>query len=548
MIQDMVRNALTTLTRQWEQLAIAFHRMAADLDAVDPNVVKSLIGNPDPDADPADADPASAQGICLAAAVDVDAVAKTLPATVGAKAIFDKGRAAFEAARDHGLKDAQGQLAGFLAGHPGYDSLDPVAACVDGLTNLEEFITRCLSEFDEVTAPEGPPYNLHRIRGSVENIASYPILTSDVGEAGYAAPAPTPGWGANGGPATSSFQKRVDGAIKEVLGRLPKLSDTRSLTTALVQVFEATQIEGRVTYSWKPRSYVGQTELGGGVSGAQASLYSRARVTLDNALPILDGLYPLLPDADEEETDAIRGIITSQLKELVAEIGTEGGMRVSRVDGIFEMLLQGTTTDTEGKPVTGGQFGYLKHAFGLTEDQVNTLDEEQNVTNFLLLRDYVTGLESGYVDFRKQWFGRDLGTRLVLLSRALTVVAESVGEVVAAMDSVFVGAGERLVASFPTTDGYVVVDELLGWVRDFAATEAPRLIQTGGRRGVEALTPTIQRLDKLLGEFLAAITNDPALPAGLRHPRVRHPLDELRSYLRQVRRLAENVRRPLASV
>ena len=42
--------------------------------------------------------------------------------------------------------------------------------------------------------------------------------------------------------------------------------------------------------------------------------------------------------------------------------------------------------------------------------------------------------------------------------------------------------------------------------------------------------------------YLAAIDNDLGLPEGMRHPRVRHPLTELRTYLGQVNQLAQDVR------
>jgi hypothetical protein len=91
----------------------------------------------------------------------------------------------------------------------------------------------------------------------------------------------------------------------------------------------------------------------------------------------------------------------------------------------------------------------------------------------------------------------------------------------------------------------VLVGELLSWVTLFTTDEAPRLVQEGGRRGVEAIQPTAITLEKLVRQVLAALPTDPGLPKGMSHARVRFPLQELRGYLDQIQRLAEDVRKPL---
>jgi hypothetical protein len=273
-------------------------------------------------------------------------------------------------------------------------------------------------------------------------------------------------------------------------------------------------------------------------------LYTRAKIALENALPLLDGLYPLLPEADPELLYAARSIVRNKLIEVVNELGVEGGPRRARVDNLFHSLLEENVTDEEGTRSDEGYLGYLREVFGLTSDQVNTLEEETNTTNFIVLRDYITSLQVGWQNFRDDLFGKDLGTRLVLLSRALSVTAESVSEVYAAMDSVFVGAAERQVSAFPGLDGRpVLIEELLSWIVSFTSDEAPRLIYEGGRRGVAAIFPTVQLLERLTRRFIQSIPHEPSLPEGLRHPRVLNPLQELRAYLERVQQLAQDVRR-----
>src|SRR5262249_41325883 len=163
--------------------------------------------------------------------------------------------------------------------------------------------------------------------------------------------------------------------------------------------------------------YAVQTELGGAITGAQASFYRRAKVALDDALPLLDGLQPLDPAADDEETAAVRAIVRTEFIELVNEFGREGGPRVQRVDQIFDMLT--------------AHIQDLQERFELKLDKVVTVEEEQNLTNFEVVRDYILGLSQTWEQTKQRFniTGTDtkyLGTQLVRLSRALNSVAESV--------------------------------------------------------------------------------------------------------------------------
>jgi hypothetical protein len=90
----------------------------------------------------------------------------------------------------------------------------------------------------------------------------------------------------------------------------------------------------------------------------------------------------------------------------------------------------------------------------------------------------------------------------------------------------------------------MLVSDLLSWIASFATDEAPVLVQEGGRRGVSAIIGTAHKLENMTAKLVAELPADPSLPDGLRHPRVRNPLDELRTYLRRVAQLAEEVRKP----
>ena len=428
---------------------------------------------------------------------------------------------------------------------PGFIVLFPVAAdetlersaCRDRLTQLGDFIGDTLRGFRELTDASGftERFEARGLRTSVNNLFAYPVLTSGASPRGG-----TSGGGA--GYAGMNLGQTATVAIREVLGRVPRVSDTRSFVAALNYSFLVKEEAGGTVYSWTPRSYAGQTELGGGVTGAQASLAGRARVAVDNALPLLDNLYPLREDADDELIAAARSIVRTEFTQIVAELGTDGGPRVSRVDNLFGLLLTNRFNVAAGVDAVG-HLGVLEYELGLRRELVNTLDEETNYTNFVALRDYVLSVRTGWEGFRGL-LGSDLGTQFTLLSRALSVTAEAVEEVNDAMDSVYVGRAERQVASFVGVNGQrLLIDELLSWVATFASDEAPRLVHDGGRRGVESLIPTAQLLGRSLERLVHAILTDENLSEGLRQARVVNAIRELRGHVGRVETLAGRLRR-----
>lgn len=344
--------------------------------------------------------------------------------------------------------------------------------------------------------------------------------------------------------ATGDLQALVNNAMVHVLGRKGSTSDGRAFKASLDRAFTFKESNGKSTLEWTPRTYAVETELGGRISGAQASLYYLAKSSLDNVIPLLEGINPLLPDADPELTAAARKIVRTEFSELVMALGAEGGPILQRVDDLF--LAVDRALDR------------MRDEFGLTANQVNTVEEESNLTNFLVVRDYVSSLRTTWNAQRDQIAGF-LGTKLVLLSRALSSVVESVSEAEDAMDSVFLGRAERqtIRIAFPaqiTINGRpepilldalgnpaparpMLVGELLGWISRFASEEGPTLIRDGGRVGVATIEPTAERLRRLV---LGAI--DASVPhVGFTRNRVRRALSELAGQLAYVAVLAREL-------
>jgi hypothetical protein len=184
----------------------------------------------------------------------------------------------------------------------------------------------------------------------------------------------------------------------------------------------------------------------------------------------------------------------------------------------------------------------LRDVYGLTSAQVNSIDEERNLTNYQVLVDYVSSLKLSW-DSQRKFFDRVgpeifLGTQLVLISRALGVVAESVQDTAFAMDSVFLGEAERQTVQLEYAgEPPLFIAELLAWVDHFATEEGPRLIRDGGKAGIKSLQPVAEKLAELVrdAQLPPLGPQDPAnLPASFRTIRVQRSLAELVNHMDDV--------------
>jgi hypothetical protein len=437
-------------------------------------------------------------------------------------------------------------------------------------------------------------YSFGSTKNPLTDLASFPILTEEVGFP----PSPLARTGAAPGAAsgTTSLGQIASSAIADVLGWKTKSKDPKAFLGALTQSFSLTEVEGRVESKWMQRSYAVQTDLSGGLSGAQASLYSRAKYLLDQSLPLLDGLTPLNPDVDMEEAEAGRQVVRSQMSELVNEFAFAGGPRVSRVNQYFTLLLLGppgqalprVSPTPPNAPFTvnfdpdqiGGTLGNLREVFGLAtqvylkadvdkrtgtvrswgspsaNDLINTLSDEQNATNYRVLSDYLTSLAQSWLsNYQFFLYGKYpntsqpfFGTQLVLISRQLQVVAEMVDEVRFTLDSVFLGPAERqtimlqfkgsakLKAAAP-----MFLEDLLQWIQDVATVEGPNLIQTSGKFGVTQVVRIAA--DQL--NLVMALPKQTGVSQAFFAPRVQIAVNNLQVQLYQLLTITQPAELPL---
>src|SRR5690348_9911591 len=136
-----------------------------------------------------------------------------------------------------------------------------------------------------------------------------------------------------------------------------------------------------------------------------------------------------------------------------------------------------------------------------------------------------------------QFFGLNtttpfFGTQLVLLSRQLGVVAEAVDEVRFTLDSVFIGPAERQTLELrfdpAITKEPLFAEDLFNWVQNFTTEEGPRLIQDGGKYGVQfSFLPIAQKLQRLVQGAQDPNQLNRDLPPGFHTFRVQRALKQL---------------------
>jgi hypothetical protein len=398
--------------------------------------------------------------------------------------------------------------------------------------------------------------------GTITDLA-YPVLTEEIGYP--PSPLARSGGMASSGAAMPALGQVATKAISDVLGWQLK-SDPKAFLGALNASFALKEVGGHTEATWTPRTYAVQTDLSGGITGAQASVYKRAKDALEQSLPLLDGLYPLFEEAKPEDISALRATVRSQFTDLVNELGLLGGPRIARVTQLFFLLLGqqlpqkssdvsnfqkgnlGGPLQTDPDQISGS-LGNLRQELGLSiaADQVNTVEDEQDVTNFRIVCDYVTSLAQSWLN-NLQFFGLQtatpfFGTQLVLLSRQLSVLAEKTNEVRFTLDSVFIGPADRqtLQIPFPSPDPPMFLEDLLTWIDGFASEEGPRLIAEGGKFAVgQSFVPIAQQLQRLVNGLIT-VQQSGTLPPGFTTTRVGNALKDLADSLQQLVSLATPV-------
>jgi hypothetical protein len=207
--------------------------------------------------------------------------------------------------------------------------------------------------------------------------------------------------------------------------------------------------------------------------------------------------------------------------------------------------------------LTSGTLQSLRDLYGIgfrNNPFSNSIQDEQDITNFRIISDYMTSLLQTWINNRK-FFEIDakdafFGTQLVLISRQLSVIVETVNEVRFALNSVFIGPSERQTLQLKFFDSSLpsmFLEDVLVEVEDFAATEGPALVQNGGRLSVRNnILPVVGSLDKLV-RGARKPKNVRELPKGYKTIRVQNTLADLSRQLGELIRLTKPVGRDVPS-
>jgi hypothetical protein len=401
------------------------------------------------------------------------------------------------------------------------------------------------------------PGRTGKIVRDVEDAISYPILTEEISNRPF--PLSTfPSGGSGGGAGSSSIGQLASRTVTDVLGWKLNPADPKGFIGALTQAFTLSNVEGHVESTWNPQMAAIQTDLGGSITGAQASLYMRAKDAVNQANSLLDTLYPLNPEADPEYVKALREMVRSQMTQIVRELAVIGLPSVLRIDTYFAILLGQSPALLLPGDITfnpdqvEGTLGKLRDTYGIQfagNTFNNSVADEVVITNFRVISDYLTSLMQSWISNRSFFFVRPgtqafFGTQLVLISRQFNVIAETVNEMRFTLDSVFIGPAERQALLLEFSDPALpsrFLEGMLIEIEAFVGQEAPQLLKDGGKITVtNNILPVTRALLNMVKEAHNP-TNIGELPDGFRTARVRNSLDDLQDQLERLVKLVQQV-------
>jgi hypothetical protein len=370
--------------------------------------------------------------------------------------------------------------------------------------------------------------------------------------------------------------RQVDRAITQVLGRSPGQGSAEFMK-ALYGAFP-TAANGQVmlsparsvvslysSYGAENQGYSGANGMGlsGQLSVEQANLYRQASVIATDALRVLAGIEPFDPTADVDAVEALRTLIQSQINTLVEEFGRIDEPRPDRVNVYFNTLLIHLNQLGDRARLSSSSNG-SSGSNGMTIFPVTAEDEAQ-VAALDLLRNYINTLKNIWVAFLdsapSEFVSGNYSERLTRVNILLPVIASSNASFMAAMDSVGFTESERrsdaaLFTSISPDSFLLSIDDVLGsgreigsvtlpditvndfneWVDRFTTLEAPSILATSGRFGLDFITDQADTLFWVIGFVLDLIktrsepistTSETFLETFLKFERVKQTLNEL---------------------
>ena len=251
---------------------------------------------------------------------------------------------------------------------------------------------------------------------------------------------------------SSGMERQIARAFNQVLGRAPGRG-ADSFMSALNGAFPlAPSSEGQQVSFTPARSVVsiyapngshqngssngGGTDngLAGQLPARQAALYRQVSIIVGDALAVLAGLQPFVPEANTEQIEGLRTRLQAEYIAVRDETGRIDEPRPERVRAYFDSLTLHIT-----------EFG--RRAFLNRRDLIATSTDEAQIAGFELLKNYTSTLrdvwDRFYKDDRSETAVPSLGERVERASILLPVLAQGNEDFEAAMDSVGFSEADR---------------------------------------------------------------------------------------------------------
>ena len=337
---------------------------------------------------------------------------------------------------------------------------------------------------------------------------------------------------------SAAGEKKVNDLFRQFFGG--KNLKPVEMVEKLGQRVQAKKVEGRATPEFEitPRPLSGTSGPTSGQSVAQTSLSERANAALADAEKRLDALKPMKTPSDPENLDALRAVTLTTYKRLVGELGFGGGLRGTRVERHFDLLIgvQPANGPIDLQPKS--LLKKIEDAFSLKIGaEVKTTEDSANLANFRIVKENLFDIYRGWTGFKKE-VENDFSELTAKLSRKLAVLDDEVTDVETAMDEAGYDANDREsdIIDSDLTSPKVTVDGLFLWVREFASEEGPELIEGGGAFGIEAAITTLSQLQTLVN---ALVTKPP-----IEDNNVKTSLVSLNNHLVQATALAKKITSP----
>jgi hypothetical protein len=361
------------------------------------------------------------------------------------------------------------------------------------------------------------------------------------------------------------LERQVSRAIAQVLGRAPG-SSPESFIRAINDVFPVRN-NGQVslTPSRSAVSMYGQSSdstmngamsagLVGQLSAEQATLYRQASVIAADAQKVLQGLQPIVPEADLDKVDALRALVASEINSLVEEFGRVDEPRARRVKTYFDQLR-----GPNGHLIQFGDRAFLDQRRVVP----TTLEDEAQVTGYQLLVSYVQNLQATWNQYQGNSSTSnnlrypEFSLRLSRASVLLPVIAEGNQNLMSALDSI--GFTETVRRSSASRFTYLsnnpnprprlpdmTVSDLNEWLDRFASLEGPSYLADSGQYGLESVTDQANQLFWVLAPIMSFLktqltinlSGQNIIVQALNHERVRWALDDLTNQLKALADLA----------